>query len=109
MVERPWTDEHEERLRELVAQVEAALESGMEPEQVARAVVPTFAGHSSITSLAEAMGVDRGNLSTLLGGTDPRPFRAIRVTLDRFLKLPPGGMERVLALVEFHAYLDATD
>lgn len=93
---RPWSGADELRLERLVEETEENLEKGM-GEESARAAVLDMAGVDTVTALAEAMGVDRSNLGRCLSGNSK--YRANRSELDQHLSLPPGGMERVLALL----------
>lgn len=96
---RTWSTGDEERLAELVREVEDALARGR-GDQAAREVVPQWAGCETITELAERAGVDRASMSVCLAAQPESPYWKIRAELDRCLKLPPGGMTRVLSMVE---------
>jgi hypothetical protein len=96
---RTWDSEAEERLRYLVAEVEESLQEG-EGIQAARTTVPAFGAFDSITHLAAELQVDRSALSQCLSGDPRAPHWRIRQQLDELLRLPPGGMTRVLSMVE---------
>ena len=94
---RPWSAQAEERLEDLLEALEHGVRAGL-GDRVARELVPSWAGYSSMTAMAEAMGEDRGNLSACLGAVSTN--WPLRRRMEEHLELPPGGMEAALALVE---------
>lgn len=97
---RTWSQEDEVRLEELTRAVEAELEAG-QGERAASEAVPKWAGHETITELADRLGVQRSALSVCLSGRkEGAPKWNVRELLERELLLPPGGMTRILSMVE---------
>jgi hypothetical protein len=94
---RTWKPAAEEALEELTRAVEDALNRGR-GTQAAREAVPEWAGVDSISELARKAKVDRASLSMALAAEGP--YWTVRSALDKALGLPPGGMTRVLSMVE---------
>lgn len=100
---RTWTRDDEVRLEGLVRAVEQALDAGA-GVRAAREAVPKWAEVDSISELARQLDMDRSGVSVCLSGDPSQPSWSVRRALEAHLQLPPGGMTRVLALVEpFHS------
>lgn len=98
-VQRPWSSQSERKLGRLVSLVEAAsAREGADPGAAVQVAVLEMTKAKDVKDLADRLGLDRTQLSRCLRGR--QLLRDIRRRLDSELGLPPGGMERVLSLVE---------
>lgn len=93
---RPWTPADDERLEELVGKVERTID--VTGAAAVKDVILQAAKVESVQELADAMGVHRPALSNCLAAKGTQ--HELRRALEKRLRLPPGGMWKLLAFIE---------
>lgn len=94
---RPWTSRDEKRLEDLIKSVERAVPVVGTQEAVKMAVLSALK-LETVQQLADRLGAHRPNISSMFAGR--MLAYETRRQLDRELRIPPGGMERVLSFLE---------